>query len=720
MFDELDPNVIFSTVSGGAEGGFNCLYNAVFHRVDCTGGNLGPGGGATITVVVDPGNPCNASFFSNRARVDPGGVIAEFNETNNEAFSQTACGAGANTATPLTITATLTPTRTLTLTPTIVPTASFGFLKLDAPDPVVFGGSITYTLRLTNTSGSSISGINIQDVLPPEVTFQSVTALSGGFTCSDIDPGVGTTIQCSNGTVAANSSVDITIVVAVTTCISPIVNTATIITPAVANNSATAVTTVQSCNTVTPTPTSTSTFTATPVFTATATITATPATDLTIAKGTTGFAGTTGDTFTYDVTVTNSGPGSAVWAANQISMRDTLPTGVTFIGSTAVGGVGNTYGATCTFVAGPPARVECSGGTLGNGGVGTVTISVRIDGCGTLTNIAEVDPNNVINETNEGNNLVATNDAATCDTLIVKTQSADALNTSVSAQNVTYTLTLTDVGGTRVAPSTVTDTLPAGFVFQSATVSAGDNGSCSAVGQVVTCTGVSGAEPVTITIVAQVPTSVVLGDYTNNASVVTPGDTNGANDTSSTIVTVYPFDLVVNVTDNQDPVTNIGGVDYSYTVNVTNVSAGGHSAPGVFVAGGLRMRDAAGQPAGAAGAHNAFVDVVPPLVTSQGSCSFPAPGFGGANPDRYACNVGTITAGSNVTVTVPIDRTAAEPDGFPEVSLDGQVSISEPPLCFGGGTDNACAVESNGASFTNAPPASMLANNRDVEFTDID
>jgi uncharacterized repeat protein (TIGR01451 family) len=242
---------------GNASGtnGFVCTFDLVT-TVTCTGGNIGAGGGATITIVLNfTAAACgpNGPFYTNVAVVDPANTIVESNENNNSVTQVTGCGAGQATATPITSpTATPTLTRTPTFTPaptlTTVPGADLAFAKTSVPNPAINGGFLTYTLVLDNPSAADVPGITINDVLPNQVTFVSFGLVGGGFTCAHIDNGpnspAGGTVVCGGGTVTAGSNVTIDIVVAVTNCVSPAINTATIVAPPVQNSTAQTQTTI--------------------------------------------------------------------------------------------------------------------------------------------------------------------------------------------------------------------------------------------------------------------------------------------------------------------------------------------------------------------------------------------------------------------------------------------------------------------------------------------
>ena len=96
-------------------------------------------------------------------------------------------------------------------------------------------------------------------------------------------------------------------------------------------------------------------------------------------------------------------------------------------------------------------------------------------------------------------------------------------------QNVTFTITVANAGPGVASGVTVTDTLPAGLTYVSATPS---QGSCSGT-NTVTCNlgAINDGASATVTLVATVTTS---GTIVNTATVTSDDDTNGANNTSST------------------------------------------------------------------------------------------------------------------------------------------------------------------------------------------
>lgn len=63
-------------------------------------------------------------------------------------------------------------------------TASLGVAQTDAPDPVISGSNLTYSLILTNGGPSTAFAVSATDTLPGAVTFLSATASKGSFSQS--------------------------------------------------------------------------------------------------------------------------------------------------------------------------------------------------------------------------------------------------------------------------------------------------------------------------------------------------------------------------------------------------------------------------------------------------------------------------------------------------------------------------------------------------------
>ena len=98
------------------------------------------------------------------------------------------------------------PTAKVTVTEPVTPHANLAIVKGDAPDPVVAGSNLTYTLTVTNGGPDAAAAVQVSDTLPAGVSFVSASSSAGS--CSGT-----ATVVCSLGTVANGGSVTVTIVV---------------------------------------------------------------------------------------------------------------------------------------------------------------------------------------------------------------------------------------------------------------------------------------------------------------------------------------------------------------------------------------------------------------------------------------------------------------------------------------------------------------------------
>ena len=87
------------------------------------------------------------------------------------------------------------------------PATDLAVTKTDSPDPVRKGGTLTYTIVVTNQGSVSAAGVQLTDVLPSNVRFASVTSTVGS--CSQASG----TVTCALGDIAGGGSETITITV---------------------------------------------------------------------------------------------------------------------------------------------------------------------------------------------------------------------------------------------------------------------------------------------------------------------------------------------------------------------------------------------------------------------------------------------------------------------------------------------------------------------------
>jgi uncharacterized repeat protein (TIGR01451 family) len=120
--------------------------------------------------------------------------------------------------------------------------ANLAITKTDSPDPVVQGNNVTYTITVTNNGPLAATNVVVTDNLPAPQDSDFVSAATTAGTCDR----TGNTVTCNLGTLAANTSAIVTIVVKAKKS-GTLSNTAVVASPednTPANNSATATTTV--------------------------------------------------------------------------------------------------------------------------------------------------------------------------------------------------------------------------------------------------------------------------------------------------------------------------------------------------------------------------------------------------------------------------------------------------------------------------------------------
>jgi uncharacterized delta-60 repeat protein/uncharacterized repeat protein (TIGR01451 family) len=204
---------------------------------------------------------------------------------------------------------------------------------------------------------------------------------------------------------------------------------------------------------------------------------------------------------TYTVAVTNFGPG----AAANVVLTNLLPPSASFISASTATGTAGTNGA---------GVVVWNLGSLGKDARATLTIVVRPDAVGSLTNTAYVSSST--QDLNSGNNIttaVTVINAATADLAIGMVDAPDPV---FVGSTVTFTLGITNFGPATAAGVQVTNVLPLGYLYL--TNSSTSQGVIGANGQTVFASLGSLGMGSTATLVIHAQ-AAVPGTYTNAASV---------------------------------------------------------------------------------------------------------------------------------------------------------------------------------------------------------
>jgi uncharacterized repeat protein (TIGR01451 family) len=392
--------------------------------------------------------------------------------------------------------------------------------SVNNPTPNV-GDSVTYTVTLRNAGPDAATNVTVQDTLPAGVSFVSAApsqgtynSTTGVWTVGTVSPGVPLTL----------------ILTATVTSPNPHANTAAVshsdqFDPSPANNSDTTSTNPQQA-------------------------------DLAVLKSVSDPRPNVGDTVTFTITLTNTGPSAAI----NVTVNDLLPAGLTFLSATPSQGSYNSATGVWTV------------GTVTTGTPQTLQIRVTVVSPNAQTNSAAVSHSDQFDPDAGNNSSSTTETPQRADLALSKTVSNPTPNVG---DTVTFTIALSDRGPDAATGVTVSDLLPAGLTFVSATPTQGNYNSATGVWTVGTVTT---ATPQTLTIQATV---VGPGTRTNKASVSHSDqfDPDPTNNTTSVTETPQQADLALAKTVS-NPTPNVGDV-ITYIVTLTN--AGPNAATGVSV-----------------------------------------------------------------------------------------------------------------------------------------
>ena len=290
---------------------------------------------------------------------------------------------------------------------------------VDVPSPN-FGSNVTYTVTATNNGPQPASGLQLTDKLPAGLTFVS-SAPSLGTTYT---PGSG---LWDVGGLASGSSATLTITATVNT-LAPTTNTATKTAENEADNTAGDDSASATINPV--------------------------AADIAITKTVSNTVPNQNTNVTFTITATNNGPNKA----SGVIVTDKLPSGLNWVSSAQSVGAYD------------PVTGIWNIGAMTNGTKGTLAIVARVTGTTPVINIAKKTSEDQSDPMTGNDTASATVTGQAADIAIVKTASSPtvALNS-----NVIFVVTATNNGPSDATGVQVTDSLPAGLIFVSATPSAG-------------------------------------------------------------------------------------------------------------------------------------------------------------------------------------------------------------------------------------------------------
>ncbi|RLK62375.1 CARDB domain-containing protein [Actinokineospora cianjurensis] len=471
------------------------------------------------------------------------------------------------------------------LTTPVVQSADLVLTGTMSQNPVRAGTAQTYTLTVSNTGPSVATAVVLSDTLPTGmVLLPGGVAVQGG-TCTPTPDNTG--VNCSFGTIPPGSSR----VVVLNALVPADTPAGTVLTDTAAVGS--------------PTPDPTP---ANRTISLAATVSADA--DLAITTNATSGNAEAGRDTSYTITVANNGPS----VARSVVISDPLPTGLSFISADP----------SCTLVG---TEVRCAIGDLAQGAIKTVALTVRL--------AADYASPTVVN--------TATVSAATSDSITINNSSSAIQSVSANADlrsaisltsgplvagtPATYRVSTTNLGPS-VAPQVVlTDPLPAGTTFVSATAAGG--GSCVFDTGAVRCTwpslavGASVSADITVNLSSGAPAgSTVSNTVTAAAAVADSHPSDNAATATATVGAVADVSVVQVLTSGAP----VAGGKLTWQAVVRN--DGPSSAYGVTTT----------DPAPAGVTYSA-------VASTLGTCSINGSG-------AAVCAIGVLASGATATVTV--------------------------------------------------------------------
>src|SRR5437016_2102027 len=336
--------------------------------------------------------------------------------------------------------------------------ADLSVAKVDSPDPVNTGSTLTYTITVTNNGPDTASNASWSDSLPAGTTFVAPFSAPGGWSCTTPAAGNPGTINCSNPSFAVGSAVfTLNVSIAPTVPADSIISNTATVTSSTSdsnsnNNSGTATTTVLSPANVTG--------------------------DKSVSGGT-----SPGSTASYLIVLKNSSssdqqdnPGA--------EFTDVLPADLTLVSASASAGIAtaNTGTNTVTWNGVVPAGGDSvtisidatiKSGTEGHTIANQGTINYDADGNGT---------NESSNSTNSVSFVVGPNPPS-ADLALSKSSPSQAH----SDTDLTFTITVTNLGPDAATNASFTDSLPGGLTFVSFNQTSGPVWDCGSPGSTTTC-----------------------------------------------------------------------------------------------------------------------------------------------------------------------------------------------------------------------------------------
>lgn len=425
------------------------------------------------------------------------------------------------------------------------PNPDLSITKTDGVTSVYQGGTVTYTVVVRNNGAAAITG-TVTDTVPASLTGVTWTcAASAGSSCAAAS-GSGNAINTSATLLAAGTATYTVTGTLSNTATGTLSNTATVAPPAWLTDATPANNTATDSDTIN------------------------VRADLSITKTDGLTTVNPGSAVTYTVVVSNLATSSG--AANGAIVTDTVPaslTGVTWTCGSVTGG------ATCGAASGSGNSINTTANLPVNSSVTyTVTGTLSATATGTLSNTATVlTPASGVTDPTDPGRTGAGNNTATDNTTINAASNLAVIKTVNNAtpnvgNTIAYTITVTNNGPSNATNIRLTDVVPAGLTFLSATPS-GTTTYNSGTG-LWTIGSLANAASATLVINARVNAGTGNTTITNTTSGLTADqfDPVSANNVGSVSLRVTSSDLSLTKTVNN--ATPAFGQNVTFTITLRN------------------------------------------------------------------------------------------------------------------------------------------------------
>jgi len=416
---------------------------------------------------------------------------------------------------------------------------------VDDPTPEE-GQLITYTITVANLTSATGSNIVVRDPVPAGLTYE-VGSISGGTTRSEADP-TGTGLEWNIASIGPLGSTQVTfqarVINGALNTNPTIVNTASFISADQADsNSGNDSGSVQ-VDVV--------------------------GIDLNINKTVLPVNAEEGETVTYTITVNNPG----TQQATNVTIRDIVPNGISYVGGTISGGDSNndsnpdSTGLTWSLT------------TLNGGQTRTLEFDAVVDG-GALALSPIDNTSDIVSFDQTDDNLADnTSDASLTvqglDLEVVKTVNE---TNPEEGEVITYTITVNNLSSQVINGVEITDVVPAGVTYVATSASGTpiiNDANPDGAGIIWTIPGdIVNGTPVVLTFNATVDAGTAPGsitiDNTASETAMNQSDSNNLNNTST--VSIDPIGLDIEVLKAVDNSTPTEGDTVTYTITVNNTSS---------------------------------------------------------------------------------------------------------------------------------------------------